>query len=44
MSRIGIEARKSRITRRMVQKVREKGFMEKKDLRENLMGRARFWV
>jgi hypothetical protein len=41
---MGMEARNNKTTRRMEQKVRVKGFMEKKDLRENLMGRARFWV
>jgi hypothetical protein len=34
---MGMEARKSKTTRRMVQKVREKGFTEKMDLREDLI-------
>jgi hypothetical protein len=37
MLRRGASVRKSTTTRRMVQNVREAGFMEKKDLRENLI-------
>jgi hypothetical protein len=40
MLRRGESARKSTTTRRMVQNVREAGFMEKKDLRENLINQA----
>jgi hypothetical protein len=37
MVRMGAPTRKSTTTRRMVKNVREKGFMEKKDLKENLI-------
>jgi hypothetical protein len=37
MVRMGVPTRKSTTTRRMVKKVREKGFMEKRDLSENLI-------
>jgi hypothetical protein len=37
MVRMGAPIRKSTTTRRMVRNVREKGFMEKKDLKENLI-------
>jgi len=40
MLRRGASVRKSTTTRRMVQNVRETGFMEKKDLRENLINQA----
>jgi hypothetical protein len=40
MLRRGTSVRKSTTTRRMVQNVREAGFMEKKDLRENLINQA----
>jgi hypothetical protein len=40
MLRRGASVRKSPTTRRMVQNVREKGFMEKRDLRENLINQA----
>jgi hypothetical protein len=35
---MGVPVRKRITTRRMVQIVREAGFTEKKDLKENLMG------
>jgi hypothetical protein len=37
MVRMGAPTRKSTTTRRMVKNVREKGFMEKRDLSENLI-------
>jgi hypothetical protein len=37
MLRRGASVRKSTTTRRMVKNVREKGFMEKRDLSENLI-------
>jgi hypothetical protein len=35
-----VPVRNSATTRRMVQKVREKGFTEKNDLKENLISQA----
>jgi len=40
MLRMGAPALKRIITRRMVQNVRVAGFMEKKDLKENLINQA----
>ena len=40
MLRRGASVRKSTTTRRMVKNVREKGFMENKDLKENLISQA----
>ncbi len=40
---MGVPIRKKITTRRMVQIVREAGFTEKKDLRENLIGYVPLW-
>jgi hypothetical protein len=40
MLRMGAPIRKRTTTRRMVKNVREKGVMEKRDLRENLISQA----